>query len=47
MRVLLSGGRILDPAVEMDQVGSVLIEDDAIVEIGEIVAEDVEADVVY
>lgn len=47
MRVLLSGGRILDPSVEMDRIGSVLIEDDAIVEVGDIEAEDVEPDVVY
>ena len=47
MRVLLSGGRILDPSVEMDRIGSVLIEDDAIVEVGEIEAEDVEPDLTY
>ncbi len=42
MRVLLSGGRILDPSVELDAVGSVLIEDDAVVAVGQIDPEMVE-----
>lgn len=36
MRILLKNGRILDPSQELDVIGSVLIEDDQIVEIGEI-----------
>ena len=36
MRTLLKNGRILDPSQELDVVGSVLIEDDQIVEFGEI-----------
>ena len=36
MRTLLKNGRILDPSQELDQLGSVLIEDDQIVEVGEI-----------
>jgi dihydroorotase len=35
MRTLLKNGRILDPSQGMDQVGSVLIEDDQISEVGE------------
>lgn len=34
MKTLLKNGRILDPSQEMDMVGSVLIEDDRILEIG-------------
>ncbi|HLO99997.1 MAG TPA: amidohydrolase family protein, partial [Fimbriimonas sp.] len=37
MRTLLRNGRILDPSQNLDMIGSVLIEDDQIVEIGEIV----------
>lgn len=36
MRTLLKNGRILDPSQELDTIGSVLIEDDQIVEVGEI-----------
>jgi dihydroorotase len=36
MRTLLKNGRILDPSQELDLVGSVLIEDDQIVEFGDI-----------
>jgi len=36
MRTLLRNGRILDPSQELDVVGSVLIEDDQVIEIGEI-----------
>lgn len=36
MRTLLKNGRILDPSQELDVVGSVLIEDDQIVGVGEI-----------
>ncbi|HEY0866521.1 MAG TPA: dihydroorotase [Fimbriimonas sp.] len=36
MRTLLKNGRILDPSQEMDLVGSVLIEDDQVVEVGQI-----------
>lgn len=35
MRTLLKNGRILDPSQEMDVIGSLLIEDDQIVEVGE------------
>lgn len=34
MRILLKNGRILDPSQEMDLIGSVLIEDDQVVEVG-------------
>lgn len=44
MRTLLKGGRILDPSQEMDRTGSVLLEDDRVVAIGD-VAED--ADEIY
>ncbi len=36
MRTLLKNGRILDPSQEMDRLGDVLIEDDQIVEVGDI-----------
>jgi dihydroorotase len=36
MRTLLKNGRILDPSQELDVVGSVLIEDDQIVEFGDV-----------
>ena len=36
MRTLLRNGRILDPSQNLDVIGSVLIENDQIVEIGEI-----------
>lgn len=36
MRTLLRNGRILDPSQDLDIIGSVLLEDDQIVEIGEI-----------
>lgn len=36
MRTLLKNGRILDPSQELDVVGSVLIEDDQIIDVGEI-----------
>ena len=42
MRVLLRNGRILDPSVELDAVGSVLIEDDAVIAVGQIDSEMVE-----
>lgn len=42
MRVLLHNGRILDPSVELDAIGSVLIEDDAVIAVGQIDAEMVE-----
>jgi dihydroorotase len=35
MRTLLKNGRILDPSQELDVIGSVLIEDDQIIEVGE------------
>lgn len=34
MRTLLYNGRILDPSQELDQIGSVLIEDDQVVQVG-------------
>ncbi len=37
MRTLLKNGRILDPSQEIDTIGSVVIEDDQIVEVGEVV----------
>lgn len=46
MRTLLKNGRILDPSQDLDIIGSVLIEDDQIVEFGEI-ADDEEVDEVY
>ena len=46
MRTLLKNGRILDPSQELDVVGSVLIEDDQIVEIGEI-SDDSDLDEIY
>lgn len=46
MRTLLKNGRILDPSQDLDLIGSVLIEDDQIVEFGEI-ADDEEVDEVY
>jgi dihydroorotase len=42
MRTLLKNGRILDPSQELDVIGSVLIEDDQIVEIGEVDENDVD-----
>lgn len=36
MRTLLKNGRILDPSQELDVIGSVLIEDDQIIAVGEI-----------
>lgn len=42
MRTLLKNGRILDPSQELDQVGSLLIEDDQIVEVGEVDENDVD-----
>jgi dihydroorotase len=39
MRTLLKNGRLLDPSQEIDVVGSLLIEDDQIVELGESVDE--------
>lgn len=45
MNIVLKNGRILDPSIDMDQVGHVIIEDEQIVEVGEdVVIED--ADVV-
>jgi dihydroorotase len=46
MRTLLKNGRILDPSQDLDIIGSVLIEDDQIVEFGDI-ADDEEVDEVY
>jgi dihydroorotase len=36
MRTLLRNGRILDPSQDLDMIGSVLLEDDQVIEIGEI-----------
>ncbi|MER3496212.1 MAG: dihydroorotase, partial [Armatimonadota bacterium] len=44
MRILLLNGRILDPSTGRDGVASLLMEDDAVAEIGEIHTEDVEPD---
>lgn len=46
MRVLLHNGRILDPSQDLDAVGSVLIEDEQVVQVGGKIAKD-EVDVVY
>jgi dihydroorotase len=46
MRTLLKNGRILDPSQEMDAIGSVLIEDDQIVETGDI-SDDSDIDETY
>jgi len=46
LRTLLKNGRILDPSQELDAIGSVLLEDDQIVEVGEI-ADDTDLDEVY
>lgn len=39
MKTVLKGGRILDPSVDLDQIGSVVIEDDRVVEVGKKVNE--------
>ena len=36
MKTLLRNGRILDPSLELDEIGSVLIENDQVIEIGKI-----------
>ena len=36
MKTLLRNGRILDPSQDMDEIGSLLIENDQVVEIGKI-----------
>jgi dihydroorotase len=46
MRTLFKDGRILDPSQELDVIGSVLIEDDQIVEVGEI-SDDSDLDEIY
>ncbi|HWP30396.1 MAG TPA: dihydroorotase [Fimbriimonadales bacterium] len=46
MKVVLRNGRILDPSQNLDVVGSVVIENDQITEVGEKVREE-DADVVY
>ena len=46
MKILLKNGRILDPSQELDMVGSLVIEDDQIVEFGPDVEDD-DADDVY
>ena len=46
MRTLLKNGRILDPSQELDIVGSVLIEDDQVVEVGDI-SDDSDLDETY
>jgi len=46
MKIILKQGRILDPSVEMDVVGNVIIEDDQLVEIGPDVPVEEDADVV-
>ncbi len=46
MRTLLKNGRILDPSQEMDVLGSVLIEDDQIIEVGDI-SDDSDIDETY
>jgi dihydroorotase len=46
MRTLLKNGRILDPSQEMDSPGSLLIEDDQIIEVGEI-SDDSDLDETY
>lgn len=46
MRTLLKNGRVLDPSQELDVIGSVLIEDDQIVEVGDSV-EEVDIDETY
>lgn len=42
MRTLLKNGRILDPSQEMDRVGSLLIEDDRIVALGDVPETDID-----
>lgn len=46
MRTLLKNGRILDPSQNMDRIGSVLIEDDQIIEVGDI-SDESDLDEVY
>lgn len=46
MKTILKNGRILDPSVDMDLIGSVVMEDDQIVEVGATV-DDTGADEVY
>ncbi len=46
MRTLLKNGRILDPSQELDTVGGVVIEDDQIIEIGDI-SDDSDLDETY
>lgn len=46
MRTLLKNGRVLDPSQELDIIGSVLIEDDQIVEVGETIDE-IDIDEIY
>lgn len=46
MRTLLKNGRILDPSQEIDRIGSVLIEDDQIIEVGDI-SDESDLDEVY
>lgn len=46
MTILLKNGRILDPSQNLDEHGSLLIEDDQIVEFGDL-SDDIEADEVY
>jgi len=47
MRTLLKNGRILDPSQELDMIGSVLIEDDQIVEVGSDIDETDGIDEIY
>lgn len=47
MRTLLRNGRILDPSQELDVIGSVLIENDQVVQVGEVSLPESQVDEVY